>query len=263
MTTKFLAPKLTKSELNDPTKLSPTIKKLEKELIKSLLTVRSESIDKLLLYMHLNDFEKLVLIQNFDVLLERAKEKMKKSQVDYFGWALLFAYLHYRQQKYAYWGLPVPSEGGGKVTYGKPQIKREFPQVPQEVQQMYHDRAGTLIDSLSDELRNGVKEDLELARSHGWDEEKTKKKLDERFRKAEYRASMIAVTEMCFVYNDFIKRKAREDGITHLIWVTANDERVCPVCGPRHLRVYPIDDVPDIPVHPQCRCRLMIPYSKK
>lgn len=37
-------------------------------------------------------------------------------------------------------------------------------------------------------------------------------------------------------------------------WVTAFDERVCPVCGPYAGRVWPSDDGPFPPLHPNCRC---------
>lgn len=38
-------------------------------------------------------------------------------------------------------------------------------------------------------------------------------------------------------------------------WITKNDERVCPICGPRHNRIYWSDKVPYIPVHDNCRCK--------
>jgi SPP1 gp7 family putative phage head morphogenesis protein len=41
-------------------------------------------------------------------------------------------------------------------------------------------------------------------------------------------------------------------------WWTALDERVCPVCGPRHGKVYEIKEVRGIhPAHPNCRCALL------
>lgn len=39
-------------------------------------------------------------------------------------------------------------------------------------------------------------------------------------------------------------------------WFTAEDERVCPVCGKRHGKIYPIDDIPPKP-HWGCRCYVL------
>lgn len=43
------------------------------------------------------------------------------------------------------------------------------------------------------------------------------------------------------------------------IWVTARDEKVCPVCGPNHGLTLPISSAwpwGDPPAHPRCRCRV-------
>lgn len=40
-------------------------------------------------------------------------------------------------------------------------------------------------------------------------------------------------------------------------WVSAADERVCSVCGPRHGRVYPLISAPRSPAHVRCRCALL------
>ena len=47
----------------------------------------------------------------------------------------------------------------------------------------------------------------------------------------------------------------KDDGVKRVRWVTAGDEKVCDVCGPRDGKVYPIDKVPPKP-HPNCRCTL-------
>jgi SPP1 gp7 family putative phage head morphogenesis protein len=38
-------------------------------------------------------------------------------------------------------------------------------------------------------------------------------------------------------------------------WLTKNDEKVCPICGPRQNEIYPVDIMEEIfPAHPNCRC---------
>ena len=50
-----------------------------------------------------------------------------------------------------------------------------------------------------------------------------------------------------------LEQMTAETGIELVpIWLTANDEMVCPVCGPRHKK--PIKDGIYPPLHPRCRC---------
>lgn len=51
-------------------------------------------------------------------------------------------------------------------------------------------------------------------------------------------------------------------GVPILVWVTARDERVCPICRPLHGKQYALNDpqlemMPDS-THPRCRCRYII-----
>jgi hypothetical protein len=73
------------------------------------------------------------------------------------------------------------------------------------------------------------------------------------------RAEMIAVTETTRAAVEgeraYVEQLRRELGVNLVpVWNTANDERVCPICGPKHRKeitdgVYP-------PAHPRCRCYL-------
>lgn len=40
-------------------------------------------------------------------------------------------------------------------------------------------------------------------------------------------------------------------------WLTARDERVCPICAPRDGKRYTLDTQERPPIHPQCRCSLV------
>lgn len=48
------------------------------------------------------------------------------------------------------------------------------------------------------------------------------------------------------------KRTFKKNGIKYVRWVTQADEKVCKECGPRHMKVYPLDNLP--PKHYNCRC---------
>ena len=260
---RVLSPKLSKDTLKDPSGLDPVVKELRRKLLKAVEATRSRSLDNLLLYMNLNAYERSVLVQNFDVLLDSLEKDLKKHQRDYFGWALLFAYLHYRQYKQIYWGVVKPEETPeGEVVYKKPDIRPEMPRIDAEAQRIYNDRVDGLMSSVRDELSNGIKLDLDHAKLNNWDDARLKKKLDERFRHAEHRATVIATTELHYAYNSFIISEARKDGFNKLTWVTQLDEFVCPICGPRHGKSFDIDALPDMPAHPSCRCVFMISIEK-
>ena len=48
----------------------------------------------------------------------------------------------------------------------------------------------------------------------------------------------------------------REKGIKRVMWITAEDERVCAECGELHGQIFLINEVPPKP-HINCRCRLI------
>lgn len=71
------------------------------------------------------------------------------------------------------------------------------------------------------------------------------------------RAELIATTETTRAVVEgeraAVEQMTKETGIELVpIWLTANDEMVCPVCGPRHKK--PIKDGIYPPLHPRCRC---------
>jgi hypothetical protein len=71
------------------------------------------------------------------------------------------------------------------------------------------------------------------------------------------RAEMIAVTETTRAAVEgeraLVEYLQKESGLEMVpIWQTANDDRVCPICGPKHDK--PITDGEYPPAHPNCRC---------
>lgn len=69
------------------------------------------------------------------------------------------------------------------------------------------------------------------------------------------RAKVEAITEITRVYALANQRAWQASpAVTGLTWQTAVDDRVCPVCGPRHRRSLPIDSTQIPPAHYGCRC---------
>lgn len=57
--------------------------------------------------------------------------------------------------------------------------------------------------------------------------------------------------------NNAVKITAQRDPLVKvLIWVTAADDKVCPICAPRHMKEYLTHwFLPQMPAHPGCRCQ--------
>lgn len=80
------------------------------------------------------------------------------------------------------------------------------------------------------------------------------------FSKAQYRMDTIARTEVIRSHNQGRIKFHHRVGVQKSEWLTMEDERVCPVCGPLDGKVFPTDKFPNIPAHPQCRCQALPAY---
>lgn len=72
------------------------------------------------------------------------------------------------------------------------------------------------------------------------------------------RAERIAVTEVtrAFALGEDLAY-AQDETVAGWIWSTAEDEFVCPKCGPLNNHIYPKGGGPEMPLHPRCRCAKM------
>jgi SPP1 gp7 family putative phage head morphogenesis protein len=72
------------------------------------------------------------------------------------------------------------------------------------------------------------------------------------------RATMMVRTETMKTVNAGIKDRYKQAGVTKVEWLSvANDPWPCEECASYEGQVYPIDDHPEIPVHPNCCCTLL------
>ncbi len=80
------------------------------------------------------------------------------------------------------------------------------------------------------------------------------------FRKAQYRMEVIARTEMLRAHNQGRLKFHQQVGVEKLEWMTMEDERVCPVCGPLDGKVFDTGRFPQQPAHPNCRCTSVVAW---
>ena len=77
------------------------------------------------------------------------------------------------------------------------------------------------------------------------------------FPSAANRLDLIVQTETMRAHNQGRIGFYKHAGVKKVRWLTAEDDRVCPVCGPLSEKVFTFDDAPNIPAHPACRCTVV------
>lgn len=113
-----------------------------------------------------------------------------------------------------------------------------------------------LIRGINETTQQNVAEIIEQSVIEGWDIDTTTEALSEWFN--DVRARRIAVTETTNAYGGGAQmtldelRGQGKDAV--LVWLTANDDRVCEICGPRHLKEQGDGWTEAAAAHPGCRC---------
>ena len=78
--------------------------------------------------------------------------------------------------------------------------------------------------------------------------------IDVLVRGKEHRAVLLVRTEVTRAANEGAMNHFKEGGISKIRWVSSIGARTCPQCEALNGEIYNIDDHPDIPLHPMCRC---------
>lgn len=104
--------------------------------------------------------------------------------------------------------------------------------------------------------REKVADIINTGISEGKGVRETKKDLAEFFTQRKNHAELVARTETAKVQSIATTTRLKEQGIGQLQWITAEDERVRSSHAERHLKVYPVNDHPELG-EPNCRCVLV------
>jgi len=128
-----------------------------------------------------------------------------------------------------------------------------------------------LAGAVGDDLKGRIKKSLSAAIVQGTplyevtrqlghvvtDPEKFRHAGGKIFPSAANRLQLIVETENSRAHNRGRVAFYTDAGLSTFRWYTAKDERVCRICGPKHNRVYKTEDLPDLPLHPACRCTVV------
>lgn len=116
----------------------------------------------------------------------------------------------------------------------------------------------TALKGITDETNKAIIREITAGMQKGEGSRAIAKRIAEQVEGiGKYRAMLMARNETSFAFNNAALLRYRQYGITKVQWLTGQDERVCEICGPRHDKVWNIDDVPDCPAHVQCRCTIL------
>ncbi len=112
----------------------------------------------------------------------------------------------------------------------------------------------TTIEEIRKILSNGYEQ------GESWKEQK--KKIENKI-KNPVRAEMIAITELGHAYNESTKNTYKGAGASKVVWHASLDLKTCEVCRSLHGQVFTINEAPDNPLHPRCRCTWLPVFSER
>ena len=115
------------------------------------------------------------------------------------------------------------------------------------------------LKGITDDMAKTIKSELSEGILKGEDMRRLAKRVSESTGIPMQRARTMARTETMFAFNTAKDEEFRKYGIEKVEWVAALDERMCPVCGKLHGKIFEIDQCPPCPAHPNCRC-VTIPF---
>ena len=102
-------------------------------------------------------------------------------------------------------------------------------------------------------LAETIQEELTECVSLGKSPDKFTKVLMERFNVSYNNARRLARTEMAHVYNQSTLDKYRQAGVDRVQILETDDAHTCEECRKLNKKIFPINEVPLLPIHPQCR----------
>jgi SPP1 gp7 family putative phage head morphogenesis protein len=117
-----------------------------------------------------------------------------------------------------------------------------------------------LIKTIPDHLSEDVERLVFEAISSGKSYRVLAQEIAELADVTQQRARAIAVDQLNRAYSAITQERLSALGVTKAIWLTAEDERTCPRCGPLHGRVFDLEDLRargQPPLHPSCRCTII------
>lgn len=116
------------------------------------------------------------------------------------------------------------------------------------------DKGGYRIRRIQETTRQMLGNQLAQAYENAEDVASWMKRINSVLDIPDWRAETIARTELSWAYNQANEKAYRDGGVTRVKWLAVVDSHTCPTCKGRNGEVYDLEDLPNIPAHPRCRC---------
>ena len=118
----------------------------------------------------------------------------------------------------------------------------------------------TTLDNVANRTLDRLEEDLVRAAVRGTGPRAAGRAISDNFDVSRREGERIARTVFMAANNDAREASFKQLGVKYLQYNATNDERVCEDCEARHGMVYDVNDAPDVPIHPNCRC-VLLPWN--
>lgn len=117
--------------------------------------------------------------------------------------------------------------------------------------------AGDRIKGIEDTTKDLLRKQLAEAYENGENVESWIKRIQSVMDIPDWRAEMIARTEIAWAFNRANDAAMEMAGIDKVRYLAIIDNRTCPVCAADHDKVFSRANAPQPPRHPRCRCQLV------
>ena len=115
-------------------------------------------------------------------------------------------------------------------------------------------RSLTGLQGITDEMSKSIMQEITDGMLRGDSPRDVAKAISERVDISQSRSQVLARTETMKAYNSGATNRFKQRGVDEQEWCAAASERTCTYCNSMDGRKFPIDDSPDMPAHPNCRC---------
>lgn len=110
----------------------------------------------------------------------------------------------------------------------------------------------------TNKLASRVSSDVEQALIQGTSPEKLAKKVKSDFGSTAYQAQRVINTEVARATTAAQTESYKASGVVNrVMWDAALEDSTCDECAALDGKIFDIDDAPDLPLHPNCRCALI------
>ena len=111
-----------------------------------------------------------------------------------------------------------------------------------------------MIDALQKNITDAMKGDVTI--------DKIGRQIRDTFNVTAYDSQRLVNTEVARVQTQASEDMGRDTGVVEVMWSATLENNTCDECAELDGQTYPIDDAPDCPEHPECRCCLInVPYE--